>query len=441
MMMSIISPAALAGGGGGGAHIWLNADPGERARGPGWQAGGWATYCDFGPDVVCEFDLIVENRGKDDLADVRIAMAIHNWTTPDDFVSIDIEGETSYLSDFGDTEFNPFDDGWGGKHHVYVGTEAIWDIYFYEPEVLPEKTTVRLNVTVTLGSDPDDYFEIHFDAFDPVADYKTPNGHDLTFLSSARRPEEPEQPIAIIEPEHQVVDEGDLVTLDGSQSYDPDGTIVSHEWDLDVDVDSDGDGIYDNDVDATGPIVTFIWYDDYNVTVKLTVTDDDGLTDVAYGYVDVRNVPPSPTIEGAYIEVTLFLRVAGEKWHNVELLLYENYDRETGQGDLVAQIEVERWPGDPMQNPSVGDQGFTVRLSLDSLVNYTAVVTYDPYEDINDAIMGDQPINGQLWGDNPVWIILDFADGGQCKMSHNFNVQQSIKRDSEHFIHVEPWIV
>ncbi|MFQ6107325.1 MAG: PKD domain-containing protein [Thermoplasmata archaeon] len=440
MMMVTASPAVFAGGGGGG-HIWLNADPGERARGPGWQAGGWATYCDFGPDVVCEFELIVENKGKDDLSDLRLAMAIHNWTTSDDFVSIDIESETSYLPDFSDIEYNPFDDGWGGKHHVYVGTEAIWDIYFYEPEVLPKKSTVRLNVTVTLGPDPDDYFEIHFDAFDPVADYKSPDGHDLTFLSSARKPEEQKQPIAIIVPEHQVVDEGDLVTLDGSQSYDPDGTIVSYEWDLDIDVDSDGDGLYDNDVDATGPVVTFTWYDDYNVTVKLKVTDDDGLVDIDYGYVDVRNVPPSPSIEGAYVEVTLFLRVAGEKWHNVELHLYENYDKETGQGNLVAQIEVERWPGDPTQNPSVGDQGYSLRLSLDSSVNYTAVVTYDPYEDVNDAIMGDQPINGQLWGGNPVWIILDFAEGGQCKIHHTFNVQQSIQRDSEHFIHVEPWIV
>ncbi|MEE8183331.1 MAG: PKD domain-containing protein, partial [Thermoplasmata archaeon] len=59
----------------------------------------------------------------------------------------------------------------------------------------------------------------------------------------------------------------------------------------------------------------------------------------------------------------------------------------------------------------------------------------------NDAIMGDQPINGQLWGANPVWIVLDFAEGGQCKIKHTFNVQQSIERDSEHFIHVEPWIV
>lgn len=440
-MMASILPAVIAGGGGGGrgAHIWLNADPGERSRLPGWPAGGYITYCDFSPNAVCTFDMIVENKGSADLTDLRIAIAIHKWTTSDDFVSIDIEGETSYLSDFGYTEYNPFDEGWGGKHHVYVGDEAMWDIYFYEPLVLHGKETVRLKTNVTLGGNPSDMFEIHFDAFDPVADYKTPDGHDLTFISKARLPEK-EPPWACIQPEHQVVYEGDLVTLNGSCSYDPDGFIVSYEWDLDIEYDSDGDGIYDNDVDATGPVVTFIWYDDDNVTVKLTVTDNDGLSSVAYGYVDIMNVPPSPAIEGAYVEVQLTLRVAGEKWHNVELYLYKNYDRETGTYDeQVAYLEVERWPGNPMNNPSVGDQGISLRLDIGT--NYTAVVTYDPYADVDDAIKGDQPINGQLWGDNPVWIYLNYSDGSQCKLRHNFNVIQSLIRDREHFIFVEPWIV
>lgn len=434
-------PAVFAGG---GAHIWLNADPGERAKGGGWKAGGWVTYCDFGPDVVCEFELIVENRGNDDLTDLRIAMAIHQWTTSDDFVSIDIEGETSYLSDFGDTEYNPFDEGWGGHHHVYVGTEAIWDIYFYEPEVLPGETTVMLHTIVTLGSDPSDYFEIHFDAFDPVADYKTPNGHDLTFISSAMIPEEEEPPECYFEPYQDVHEpEGGAVTFDASGSSDPDGTIVEFQWDFDVDFDSSGDSIPDNDIDATGEIVSFVWYDNHDVIVKLTCVDDTGLYSVFFSdVIGIYNVDPSATIDQAYIEATLFLRVAGEKWHNVELTLYENYDRETGAyDDIVAYIEVERWPGDPMDNPSAGDQGATIRLGVSDDVTYTAVVTYDPYEDIGDAIMGDQPINGQLWGANPVWLILDLGDNESCKIHHTFNVQQSIVRDSEHFIHVEPWIV
>lgn len=55
--------------------------------------------------------------------------------------------------------------------------------------------------------------------------------------------------------------------LDGSASYDPDGTVVGYDWD----VGNDGD------VDATGETATvFAWP---NTEVRLIVTDDDGATD------------------------------------------------------------------------------------------------------------------------------------------------------------------
>jgi len=58
-------------------HIWLNCDPGERARGiGGWPAGGFICPAEFEPNLVYTFTLIVENRDKDPLVDLRIAMAI-----------------------------------------------------------------------------------------------------------------------------------------------------------------------------------------------------------------------------------------------------------------------------------------------------------------------------------------------------------------------------
>jgi hypothetical protein len=431
-------------------HIWLNADPGAKAQGGGWRAGGWITWGDFAPNAVIDFTLIVENRHNEPLVDLRIAMAIHSEgdleTTPDDFYSIDIEGSTHYLGDFGSTEYNPFDEAFGGRHQVYVGTDAIWDIYFHAPDIVPAKTTVYLDVTVTLGPDPSDLFEIHFDAFDTITEKKTPNGHDLTFVSGATLPPgpgpDPEPPIAIIDGgDERTVYEGDLVEFDGSGSYDPDGYIVSHEWDFDVSVDSDGDGDPANDVDATGPIVDFTWYDDYELDVKLTVTDNDGLTGIAYQHVTVLNVDPTVDFEGAFIEFDLSIRVAGEKWHNVELLVVKNYDpdSETWEEELGV-LEVERWPGDPDLNPSSGSS-IPVSIDVSGQDTYTAIVTYDPFEDAGDAIMGDQPINGQLWGGNPVWLIATFPDGTVCKKHHTFNVQQSIERDSDHWNHVEPWIV
>lgn len=447
--MMAVSYLPLVSTAGSAGHIWLDCDPGEKAKGiPGWPAGGIICPAEYEPDLVYTFTIIVENRGNDPLVDLRLAMAIHGpdlpepETTSDDFVSIQIESSIHYLGDFGSTEYNPFDEAFGGRHHVYVGTDAIWDVYHYAPGIVPAKSTVYLTTTVTFGPDPSDDFEIHFDAFDTITEAKTPNGHDITLISGARIPQDKEPPVpCIVGGEERTVYEGEEVVFDGTCSYDPDGEIVSYEWDFDADVDTDGDGDSENDVDATGPVVTFTWWDDYEVDVKLTVTDDDGLSSSAYQHITVLNVPPELDFEGAFVEFDLRIRVAGEKWHNVELKVYKNYDPDTGTFDEeIGAMEVERWPGSPDDNPCSGSS-IPISMDVSGQDNYTAVITYDPFEDQGDAIMGDQPINGQLWGANPVWLIATYGDGTECKKHHTFNVQQSIKRDSDHWNHVEPWIV
>ncbi len=64
-------------------------------------------------------------------------------------------------------------------------------------------------------------------------------------------------------------DEG--LTLDGSSSYDSDGTIVSYEWDLDF------DGQFD---DAVGVNPTYTWHNTGDYQISLKVTDDKGDSDV-----------------------------------------------------------------------------------------------------------------------------------------------------------------
>jgi hypothetical protein len=424
-----------------------------KAQGGGWRAGGYITWGEFAPDAIIDFTLIVENRCPDPLVDLRIAFCIHSEgeaaTTSDDFVSIDIDGSTHYLDDFAATEYNPFDEAFGGRHQVYVGTDAIWDVFLYSPGIVPADTTIYLPVTVVLGPDPSDLFEIHFDAFDTITEKKNPNGHDLTLVSGATIPgngpgDENEPPVAVIGGgEERTVYEGDLVVFDGSGSFDPDGFITAYFWDFDPEVDTDGDGNPENDIDGEGPIVNFTWYDDYETDVALTVLDDQGATDTAYQHVYVLNVDPEVEFEGAFVEFDLSIRVAGEKWHNVELLVVTNYDAETETwDDEIGMLEVERWPGDPDENPSSGS---AIPVSVDvtgtAAATYTAIVTYDPEADDGDAIEGDQPINGQLWGANPVWLVATFPDGTVCKKHHTFNVQQSIERDSDHWNHIEPWIV
>jgi beta-lactamase superfamily II metal-dependent hydrolase len=69
---------------------------------------------------------------------------------------------------------------------------------------------------------------------------------------------------------------GENVTFDASASNDPDGSIVSYQWNL-------GDG--DN---ATGVIVHHSYSSSGNYTVSLTVTDDDGAIDSTDQVVHVR---------------------------------------------------------------------------------------------------------------------------------------------------------
>jgi len=217
--------------------------------------------------------------------------------------------------------------------------------------------------------------------------------------------------------------ENSQVTLNGSNSFDPDGNIVSYEWDL------DNDGVFD---DASGEVVQFIWNDDYVNVVGLKVTDDSDLSHVSFANITINNVDPSVGLNVEMMNCAVGLRVAGSKWSNVNMTLYED-------GVEVGFIEVERWPGKPERNPSVG----SMPSALDLAKSYEAVVQYDPYPDHDDEIEGDQPNNGKDKHNNagnPVWLTLD-CDGGSKKIHHTFNVQQSKKRDSDHKNHVEPWHV
>jgi serine protease len=65
------------------------------------------------------------------------------------------------------------------------------------------------------------------------------------------------------------------VTLDASRAGDPDGEIVSYEWDF-------GDG-----TTATGETVTHVWEDPELHEVSLTVTDDSDRTDTGTRTIDV----------------------------------------------------------------------------------------------------------------------------------------------------------
>jgi hypothetical protein len=79
------------------------------------------------------------------------------------------------------------------------------------------------------------------------------------------------------------------ITFNGTGSYDPDGTIVSYEWDL------DDDGEFD---DATGPTPSKTWNTTYSGNISLKVTDNDGATDIDTTTLTVAPLVPArvPTL-------------------------------------------------------------------------------------------------------------------------------------------------
>lgn len=84
-------------------------------------------------------------------------------------------------------------------------------------------------------------------------------------------------------------EEGWLVSLDASGSYDPDGSIILFEWDLDY------DGVYD--LSSITPTALYTWHDDYEDSIRLRVTDDDGLQSEVTTSAEIDNVVPIVDID------------------------------------------------------------------------------------------------------------------------------------------------
>jgi len=73
------------------------------------------------------------------------------------------------------------------------------------------------------------------------------------------------------------------MSLECERQFDDDGTIVQYDWDM------DNDGIFEN---LNAGFTTFVTYvNEGTFTVRVRVTDDDGLTDIAVNSVLVQDPP------------------------------------------------------------------------------------------------------------------------------------------------------
>ncbi|WP_440956237.1 PKD domain-containing protein [Methanosarcina sp. Mfa9] len=78
--------------------------------------------------------------------------------------------------------------------------------------------------------------------------------------------------------------EGSPISFDASASSDPDGDLLTYEWDF------NNDGVFD--ISSSEPYATYTWDDDYIGAVLLRVTDEEGLNDTATAEVTVNNIAP-----------------------------------------------------------------------------------------------------------------------------------------------------
>lgn len=98
------------------------------------------------------------------------------------------------------------------------------------------------------------------------------------------RPPSNQPPVArfTFSPQNPIVNQ--VVTFDGSASYDPDGQIVRYQWDFNGDRHTDAEGV--------GAQTSFSYAGSFQVT--LTVTDNGGLSNSTTQTITVGQAPPPP---------------------------------------------------------------------------------------------------------------------------------------------------
>jgi hypothetical protein len=180
---------------------------------------------------------------------------------------------------------------------------------------------------------------------------------------------------------------GEPIEFDASGSYDPDGEIVLYEWDW------DSDGIYD--CSSGNPVCEHTWDLEFSGTVRLRVTDNDGLSSIDTATVVVKE--PEPVCVDGLVSISSGL---------------VSYDRRTGQFSVNVTVK----------NTSATVVNSPVWLVIESISNPAVTLagadgtTADgkPYLDLSGLLVDGklspaETITKRLYFNNPTRVKFTFT--------------------------------
>jgi len=218
---------------------------------------------------------------------------------------------------------------------------------------------------------------------------------DATNSASAIKTVLNRAPVALFTESAESVHTEEIITFNASDSYDPDGTIVSYFWNF-------GDG-----TNATGMIVGHAHTEDGNYTVTLTVTDDDGAADNATSTKTVLNKPPvasfTESSETVYIGQPIIFNAS------------DSYDLD---GTIISYF----WDfGD-------GTNATSIVVEHTYFINgtYTVTLTVSDDDDASDATSATKTI---LWNEQPVALFTESAETVYTDEIIYFNASDSYDSD------------
>ncbi|UCG44862.1 MAG: PKD domain-containing protein [Candidatus Bathyarchaeota archaeon] len=189
---------------------------------------------------------------------------------------------------------------------------------------------------------------------------------------------------------------GEIVTFDASTSFDPDGTIVSYEWNF-------GDGI-----DGTGEIVNHTYTEDATFLTILNVTDNNGLSNTTSMSITVLNRPPN----------AIFTESAEAVYTN-EVITFNASDSFDPDGTIVSYF----WDfGD-------GNEGanLIVGHSYTDDGNYTVTLTVTDDDGATDNATAIKTVLNRA----PVALFLESIHVVFIDVSIQFNASESYDSDGE----------